>query len=410
MAECLGLRRLLPLLAALLWAAVAQEPERRLAVVDVPLARLRLRGSDVAASRAPAEVAAGVEPLAASGALAEVATGVEPLAASGEQPSAVKLLVPAGARGGHGVEADGAAVLVVADQDPQPSADDHSPSELERRLAAGAFGASLVALLLSVVAIGTLCRLLGAARQLELIDAARQAAMQGTSPGAVMAQQQPGGAKPKRNSITQQRSPDAASRPAPRGSGQKHRLSRHFEDFHGVPLEDGAKGDGAEDASVASGAPDFNGVWECVETWGLDEFLQAIKVGRIRRMAAMKAPWPTWQLTQIGDDFTYINRSKFGTMTESFKADGTEYSHKDLEGNESKCTATVKDQNSLVIERVGKQGKCWETRTLEDGEKLAFTLQMEGIEVKWGRRFLRKPGTGGVGAGKKKKSVAQGKR
>jgi hypothetical protein len=138
-----------------------------------------------------------------------------------------------------------------------------------------------------------------------------------------------------------------------------------------------------------AGDVDFGGTWECVETFGLDEFLQAMKVGRIRRMAAVKAPWPSWQFTHKGNDVTYINKSKFGVMTEAFKVDGSEYSHKDLEGNVTTCKARI-EGTSLIIERVGKEHKATETRTIKNGDTMDFKLEMAGISQTWGRRFTRK--------------------
>jgi len=285
-------------------------------------------------------------------------------------------------------------------EDARPATDGVSDLTFQR-LAAGAFAASMVSLLLSVLAIGVLCRLLGAAQQMELIDAARLRAS-GESPVTTVTEIAPQpGSSGRRSSISFTNAPGASRSSklqVPRAgvaASMQHRMSRHFEDFHGVPLEEGAAGKGSDASSKGT---DFNGTWECVETWGLDQFLQGIKVGRVRRLAAMRAPWPTWELKQAGLDFTYINKSKFGTMTETFTADGSEYSHKDLEGNVSTCKATVKDGVSLVIERVGKQGRCWETRTIKDGDALDFQLEMEGIEAKWGRRFVRKPGSGKKGA------------
>lgn len=173
-------------------------------------------------------------------------------------------------------------------------------------------------------------------------------------------------------------------------AGPPHASAR-YENFGGVSFH-GQEGpnDTIGTGSLQGGATDFNGCWECVETHGLDQFLQAIKVGRLRRLAATKAPWPSWQFTQKGSDFTYINRSKFGVMLEAFKADGSEYQHKDLEGNETTCRAYLKG-NVLTTERTSPQGgMLTETRAIQDDDTLVFSLEMEGVPVKWGRRFIRK--------------------
>merc|ERR1712113_1027272 len=57
---------------------------------------------------------------------------------------------------------------------------------------------------------------------------------------------------------------------------------------------------------------DFNGCWRCVDTWGMDDFLANLGISRIRRMAACKAPWPSWEFHQAGNDFTYVNRTAMG--------------------------------------------------------------------------------------------------
>jgi len=41
--------------------------------------------------------------------------------------------------------------------------------------------------------------------------------------------------------------------------------------------------------------PNFHGEWVCVDTWGLDDFLKENGIGKMQRMAASKAPWPSWE-------------------------------------------------------------------------------------------------------------------
>lgn len=182
----------------------------------------------------------------------------------------------------------------------------------------------------------------------------------------------------------------AVSAPASDCAGDfSKRMSAHMEQFHGVSFIAEEAPD--IDTSGSDGSPaNLNGNWECVETWGLDDFLKKMGVGRIRRLAALKAPWPTWQFCQVGDEFTYVNRSKFGVMTEVFVADGSEYTHNDLENNVTICRAYWREA-VLVIERQGPQGKCKETRAITANGEMHFVFSVEAMSCSWGRRFIRKP-------------------
>lgn len=157
---------------------------------------------------------------------------------------------------------------------------------------------------------------------------------------------------------------------------QIKRASMVMGNYHGIAL-------------AGHGEVDFTGTWECVETWGLDEFLVAMGVGRMRRLAASKAPWPNWQFTHKGNEITYVNKSKFGVMTEAFKVDGSEYQHKDLEKNVTTCKARLEGP-ALIIERQGKEHRNVETRTIKNGDTMDFVLKMDGLDKTWGRRFTRK--------------------
>lgn len=230
--------------------------------------------------------------------------------------------------------------------------------------ALAAMAMAVLALLISTIAIGLLCRVMGAARQLQLMRA------HGLTP-------------------VEQCAVEIAP---PAGSG----VFVSFCDLDPEDYERTGMMSNCERLRGGSGEEEqenFNGVWECTDTWGLDEFLQAMNVGKLKRIAASKAPWPVWQFTQNGNDFTWINRTKMGVITEAFKADGSEYLNIDLEGNQRMCRAFLKDSR-LVIERQGKvqgmTGKCLETRTLKPDGTLEFVLEIEGIEPKWGRRFRRK--------------------
>lgn len=132
---------------------------------------------------------------------------------------------------------------------------------------------------------------------------------------------------------------------------------------------------------------DFNGCWKCVETWGMDEFLQKLGVGTMQRYAAAKAPWPSWEFSQVGDEFTYVNHNALGSTTETFVANGNEYQMVDLKKNVQTCRAYWA-ASALVIERVGLQGKCRETRTFRE-EKLEFVLDADTLKCSWGRKFER---------------------
>lgn len=234
--------------------------------------------------------------------------------------------------------------------------------------ALAAMAMAVLALLVSTIAIGLLCRVMGAARELQLMRA-------------------------RGVPVADQRAVEIAHRTA----------SENFMSFCDAdPAEFERAGFGERRSlrsSIGGGGAaaqvqeDFNGVWECTDTWGLDEFLQAMNVGKLKRLAASKAPWPVWQFTQDGNDFTWINRTKMGVITEAFKTDGSEYLNVDLEGNQRMCRAYLKDSR-LVIERQGKiqgmTGKCLETRTLKPNGTLDFVLEIEGVEAKWGRSFKRK--------------------
>lgn len=47
-----------------------------------------------------------------------------------------------------------------------------------------------------------------------------------------------------------------------------------------------------------SSRPDFNGEWICIATWGLDEFLKEMGISYMKRLAASRAPWPSWEFKQ----------------------------------------------------------------------------------------------------------------
>lgn len=135
--------------------------------------------------------------------------------------------------------------------------------------------------------------------------------------------------------------------------------------------------------------PDFSGTWICVKTWGLEEFLIQTGISRMRRMAALRAPWPKWEFRQLGDQFVYVNRGALGAIQEEFKADGAPYVALDGWKQELACKAFWEDA-ILVIERKGPQGNFREERFLDADGQLQFFLRPleEGkTNVRWGRTF-----------------------
>jgi len=252
------------------------------------------------------------------------------------------------------------------------SASDDVFDDPYKMLVVAAIAVSTVSVFLSVVAVCLLCKVMGIHRRLN--GRAVRDLPVSTEPGVELANFGRGSSAGRGNdgeeeflSFCDEDGGDAT---------QIRRASQVMGNYHGV-------------AFAGHGEVDFTGTWECVETWGLDEFLVAMGVGRLRRMAASKAPWPSWQFTHKGNEITYVNKSKFGVMTEAFKVDGSEYQHKDLEKNVTTCKARLEGP-SLIIERQGKEHKNVETRTIKNGDTMDFVLKMEGIDKTWGRRFTRK--------------------
>jgi len=140
--------------------------------------------------------------------------------------------------------------------------------------------------------------------------------------------------------------------------------------------------------------PQIQGKWKCVETWGMDEFLKSMGIGKLQRMAAAKAPWPSWQFTQDGDQITFTNKTAMGDIRETFVADGSEYTMVDGYKRNILSQATWQ-VDALVITRSGPEGRSLEERKVT-GDKLFFRLAKlneNGEEVsgapQWGRVFER---------------------
>lgn len=133
---------------------------------------------------------------------------------------------------------------------------------------------------------------------------------------------------------------------------------------------------------------DFNGCWRCTDTWGLDEFLTKMGVGRMQRYAATKAPWPTWEFHQAGHKFKFVNRGALGDIIEEFVVGGPEYSITDLKGNIQKCKAFWNDGKLRLDRTISGQGDTQETRDIK-GKKLEFVIHAPAIDCSWGRNFER---------------------
>lgn len=139
-----------------------------------------------------------------------------------------------------------------------------------------------------------------------------------------------------------------------------------------------------------SSRPDFNGELVCIATWGLDDFLKGMGISYMKRLAASKAPWPSWEFKQEQDQFSFCNHTMLGDIREEFVADGTPYSTVDGHKQTLECAA-VWEGSTLVIERSGPQGRFREERSIDEKGQLHFKLQgLEENSTAWGRTFKRK--------------------
>lgn len=136
--------------------------------------------------------------------------------------------------------------------------------------------------------------------------------------------------------------------------------------------------------------PNFHGQWTCTATWGLDAFLKDAGVSKMQRMAAQGAPWPSWEFDQNGDAITFTNHSFLGDLIESFRVGGPEYKQVDGRKQELTCKSYWEDE-TLIIERLGPQGRFREERSIDTDGMLQFTLK--GLDncsnSSWGRTFKR---------------------
>merc|ERR1712066_905153 len=112
-------------------------------------------------------------------------------------------------------------------------------------------------------------------------------------------------------------------------------------------------------------------------------------VSKIERMAAGRAPWPTWEFKQSEDTFTFIIHSFMGALTEEFQAGGPNYTAIDGRKQSLTCKAFW-DGDTLVIEKTGPQGVFREERHIDAQGMLHFELKgvgKDGANGSWGRTF-----------------------
>jgi hypothetical protein len=144
-------------------------------------------------------------------------------------------------------------------------------------------------------------------------------------------------------------------------------------------------------SSTLSGKPDFTGVWRCIDTWNLDNFLQACGVNKLQRLAACKAPWPWWSMEHDLDIIYFINHGPLGDIEEFIDLSGKEYVSHD--GKKQKMTNKASwEGKTLVIIRDGPVGIFREERTLENEDTLSFRLTIQSGPkpgISWGRTFVR---------------------
>lgn len=138
--------------------------------------------------------------------------------------------------------------------------------------------------------------------------------------------------------------------------------------------------------------PNFAGKWRCISTWGLEDFLKSSKVGRIQRMAALSAPWPSWYFEQPAPDLIFFtNTTAFGTLQEDILVGGPEYTTQDTRKQDIK-SQSYWQKSHLIIDRCGPQGDFREDRWIDDAGKLQFRLaqMVNRVEtIAWGRTFQR---------------------
>ncbi|CAK0827324.1 unnamed protein product [Prorocentrum cordatum] len=139
----------------------------------------------------------------------------------------------------------------------------------------------------------------------------------------------------------------------------------------------------------------FLGHWACVDTWGLEEFLRGMGVGKVKRVAASAAPWPSWDFEEEGGALVWVNHSALGDLREEIQVDGEEYEVLDGKEAHRRCGTSLRphllrdpvqekqrlkcrafwEGEALVIERNGPQGRFREERSVGPDGKLHFVLR-----------------------------------
>lgn len=134
----------------------------------------------------------------------------------------------------------------------------------------------------------------------------------------------------------------------------------------------------------------FTGSWQCVDTWGLQSFLEAEGFGMLTVQAAIRAPWPSWEFVQDQNQFMFTCHSCFGDVHERIQVGGQSYTTRDGK-NQLLRSRAFWEQDTLVIQRSGPQGSYREDRRIDSDGLLRFTLTSlnEGSTSKWGRTFKR---------------------
>lgn len=147
---------------------------------------------------------------------------------------------------------------------------------------------------------------------------------------------------------------------------------------------------GVRRRKTSSIKPNFNGLWTCTATWGLDAFLKDAGISKMQRMAAGGAPWPSWEFGQNGDNIDFTNHSFLGDLNEKFRVGGPEYTQVDGRKQENTCNAYWETE-SLIIERSGPQGRFREERYIDADGMLQFVLKGldKNVDSSWGRTFRR---------------------
>jgi len=137
----------------------------------------------------------------------------------------------------------------------------------------------------------------------------------------------------------------------------------------------------------------LHGKWKCVGTHGMDEFLKAMNIGRLQRLAAKNAPWPSWEFAFDGNEVRFTNFSAMGEIRENITI-GTPYTSVDGWKREINCKA-MWEEAVLVVIKTGPEGNFREERWVDEKtEQLRFKLSKLDTNqapsgAEWGRTFER---------------------